>query len=231
MQHTPIQKRLTRRDLVVAGSGIATCLLAGCQDQSTDQVGASNDTTPSENRFRSFAIATNAVAEPWRKSAAEVTQEMVDSIVGELDDLLRVSIKGTFTSTFKQIIESTQTAFKQLLNGKRAFAMSMVRAKATEAVTGNFELPSYYPEGYSYSSSKPFEPLFDAMNEAFASVANEDSEETRGQLVATAEDVHTVFVTDYQDQLGQVRNQPGAKPLVNSLFFLHESAKWVRDNL
>lgn len=219
------------------GGGLALTSIAGCQERPAS---AESEDEVAENGYLIFRDALAVVSDPWRLTAEEVTEDMIDAIVGELDGLAKAAIKGKSTSALKAIINATITSFEQLYQGQRIFEVEMMRAEAKEAIAGNPDLKSSYPDGNSYDSSKPYYPLFIALASAYNDVGEDESEANLEALRETAKTVEYVFVNGYISRVNQhiPAGGPSAadvitgdEPLAYSLKFLYESAQWTRENI
>lgn len=229
--------RITRRKALAVGSTAIMVPVAGCDDGPTT---AGKDNDQEQNEYGAFGDALAAVYRPWEKTAREVTAEMVDAVVRQLDDLAKAAFRGGSIGALKAIIEATQTAFRQLRKAQRAWNVEQFRSDAKAAAAGS-DVESDYPEGHGYSNAKPFYPLFTALEEGYNDLARKRTESRRKQLRNAAESVEVVFAVGYRSYIKQhipdptspssAQNITGKETLSYSLLFLDRAAQWTVDNI
>lgn len=235
-----------RRILHVVGvggvTGIAGCTGLGDSDNPQPADGDDDDgNVASHSGFKEFAEALTAVGSPWAQSATEITEEMVEAIEQETADLLQTAVAGSSTSALTDIIEATQTAFRQLWEGQKAFEMELLRSEMKAAVANNSDIKQAYSNnwdddfsgiGKSYRSMQPYVPLYQALVEDLQRLANQDTIRNRRIIRNHANSIEYIFTTSrLLDRLKDHSGKTGAKPLINALKFLTQSVGWIQSNI
>lgn len=235
MKYTPRRQFLR----TVGVCGMAS--LAGCRgtdgNANTDDDG---DEDGSTNGYRVYANTLAAVARPFEQSATEVTREMVESVATQSAKLAKTAVGGSSTAAIKDILETVRLSYEQLRKGERAFALEMVRAQAKEAAA-SFDVEVYYNNdvsdrpvgiGRSWNPSRPYYPLFAVLEADFRRLAETNSKANRRRIRKHADAVESVFeVGLYIPLVEDVTSYSGAKPLLQSLIFLRDTAKWIRKHI
>lgn len=239
MVQTSTEYPISRRKALALGGTLVLTPVAGCEEQASEISGDGGEQS-AENGYATFSKALAEAGAPWRRTPEELTAEMMNAIVSQLTDLGKAAIRGKTIGALKAIIDATKMAFEQLHKAQRQWNIQQYRVDATASAVGS-EVESYYPAEYSFDSNQPFYPLFDALRDGYAVVADKDTEENREVLRSRADSVNTVFTAYYHNYINQNIPDPdnpspvseitGDETLSFSLRFLHQSAKWTRNNI
>lgn len=185
---------ITRRRFVMTTSSIGAIAMAGCEGPESP---AGDDEFTEAQAYGSLAEAVAVTSKPWSKTALDRARSIHNTIVESLEDLLKrwTSEKAAF----RGIVEATLDAFKTLETGEEALDMENIRTQFKR------RMPNYGDEiksrlsntGVTYDSSRPFYPLFKAIQDGAEAVAQDLSEQTKAQFAEIAAEVEFLLNQHY----------------------------------